>query len=182
MSYIQLTEEITELEDLNLDIEDRELDKQFVNAYQAHVKRIHRCCLFRTNSYQDAEDITAEVFLKLLRSSNRPTTDDHLLAWLFKVAGNLCANHCRRAAKRQLIERQVQGRQEYVETPWFNAELWTAIKTLKPTQQQVIYLRVVEDLSFRQVAGFLAKNEGAVKVMFYRAVTRLQKSLNRKEA
>lgn len=61
--------------------------KVFYNLYAG---RVHRYCLFRTNSYQDAEDITAEVFIKYLNAKNRPLLSDHALPWLFRVASNHC--------------------------------------------------------------------------------------------
>ena len=39
------------------------------DAYRKHVDRIYRYCLFRTNSFSDAEDIVSETFIRFLRSA-----------------------------------------------------------------------------------------------------------------
>lgn len=61
-------------------------------------------------------------------------------------------------------------------------EIWRSLQKLKLDQQQVIYLKTVEDMSFTEVAEFLNKKEGAVKMIFYRGVKRLQKILEREES
>lgn len=152
------------------------VEDHFINIYQAHVERIYRYCLFRTNSYQDAEDITAEVFVRFLENYDK-VQQDRLSAWLFKVAGNLCINRYRKAARLRHSEEQLEMVQGHFNLPWENEEIWQSLKSLNPKQQQVIYLRVIEDMSFRDVARFLGKREGTVKMLFYRGIKALESIL-----
>jgi DNA-directed RNA polymerase specialized sigma24 family protein len=48
---------------------------------------------------------------------------------------------------------------------------------LNPKQQQVVYLKIVEDMSFKGVANFLGKKEGTVKMLFYRGIKGLRRIL-----
>lgn len=94
----------------------------FKDFYKLNVKRVHRYCLFRTNSYQDAEDITAEVFIKYLNAKRKPSLTDQALPWLFKVASNFCTTHNQRKIKGRLLEQQAAALQESFEQPWKNTE------------------------------------------------------------
>lgn len=149
------------------------------DAYRKHVDKIYRYCLFRTNSFADAEDITSETFIKFLKSNRSPSELEEALPWLYKVAGNLCINHNRRSALGRELNARAGAVSERQEDPWRNKEVWSVMRHLKPIEQQVVYLKAVEDLSFRRTAELVSKREGAVKMIFYRAVKRLQGVLSK---
>jgi len=157
------------------------MEKDFVaNIYREHVQSIYRYCLFRTNSYQDAEDVTAEVFIKFIENYQR-VQQDCILPWLFTVAGNLCINHTRKMAKIRLLEKQPEVSQEHHQPPWEDERVWEALKGLDLKQLQVIYLKIIEDMSFKEIAQFLGKREGAVKMSFYRGIKTLRKILEEED-
>lgn len=143
-------------------------DDYFDQIYSAYMGKIYRYCLFRTNSYQDAEDVTAEVFIKFLANQSR-VKQDLVLPWLFKVAGNLCINHNRKANRIQPLDEQYDLTYEH-NHPWGDERVWQALRCLNPKQQQVIYLKVIEDMGFKEIASFLNKRKGAVKMLFYRGI------------
>ncbi len=146
------------------------------DIYRENMQSIYRYCLFRTNSYQDAEDLTAEVFLKLLEHYGK-IQQNRVLPWLFKVAGNLCINHKRKMVNFRFSRERPEIVQEYFQSPWEDEAVWQALKHLSLKQLQVIYLRTVEDMSFKDIAKFLSKREGAVKMTFYRGIKALRETL-----
>ena len=52
-----------------------------------------------------------------------------------------------------------------------------ALKKLKPAEQEIIRLRVTEDMPFCDIATALDSKEAAVKMRFYRAIVKLKESL-----
>lgn len=149
----------------------KESQADFYDIYKAYMRTIHRYCLFRTNSYQDAEDLTAEVFIKLIKNRHK-VENERTLAWLYAVAANLCINHYRRREKAKKISGEAY-RSDIAAEPWEDIGVWSALEKLKPIERQAVFLRVVEDKSFSEVAELLNKREGAVKMLFYRAVENL---------
>jgi len=147
-------------------------NKDFTKTYQAHAKSIYRFVLFKTNSYQDAEDITAEVFFRYLKKG-AGLKPESILPWLYVVAGNLCVNHYREKGKAGQLDRPEEKHAEHQE-PWENSVAWQQIKELGQKEQQIIYLRAIEDKSFKEIATVLGKKEGAIKMMFYRAIGNLR--------
>ncbi len=145
-------------------------EDRFDRLYEAHVRRIHRYCLFRLNSRPDAEDVTAEVFCKLLSHGDR-IEEERVLAWLYTVARNVCTNALkRRALARELpepVERQAPE-------PWTDPEVWRCVACLRPRQQQAVYLHAVEDLPFVRVAELLGVTEPAAKMLYQRGIRKLR--------
>lgn len=152
----------------------REAGDDFIDVYRAHVGRIYRYCLMRLNSRQDAEDVTAEVFARYLEKGVQP--HQFVAPWLFKVAGNLCIDHHRKAARlRPLDEAPIVSPE--ASPPWQNQEAWRALSGLRTDEQQVIFLKAVEGMSFKEVAAFLGKRENSVKALFYRGIAKLKSVL-----
>ena len=135
-----------------------------------------------------AEDLTAEVFLKLLeaiKASKGPRT--HLSAWLYRVAHNLVVDHFRRPQGESLpLEEELVAAPENVtvavEKKLAQQQLRAAISHLTSDQQQVIVLKFVEGLSNAEVGQVLGKTEGAVKSLQHRALAALQRIMEREEA
>lgn len=148
----------------------------FTETYQAYVKSIYRFILFKTNSYYDAEDITAEVFYRYLRKGSG-LKKQSVLPWLYVVAGNLCVSYYRNKRNGENIDGRPESCESGYYEPWENSEPWQLIKSLKPKEQQIIYLRAIEDKSFKKIALILNIKEGDVKMVFYRAASRLRSLL-----
>lgn len=147
------------------------------HTYRRYVRTIYRFCLYRTNSSHDAEDVTTEVFIKLLAGKADGVADGRLPAWLFKVAENECrALHRRRRRRHEVALDEIEPL-AVDGTPWASPHLCAAINRLKPLARQVLFLKAVEDLTFRQTASLLGVSEGAAKMAFYRGVKRLARTL-----
>jgi RNA polymerase sigma-70 factor (ECF subfamily) len=131
-----------------------------------------------------AEDLTGEVFLRLLqalRTGRAPR--DRLKGWLYQVAHNLAMDWFRRQKKgpsaplsEDLAADDGQP-SDIVEDGQVRQELRAGIQRLTPDQQQVILLRFAEEFPAAEVARLMGKSEGAVKILQHRAVSRLRKLL-----
>ncbi|MCL5291473.1 MAG: RNA polymerase sigma factor [Actinobacteria bacterium] len=147
----------------------------FTEVYRTYVGRIYRYCLMRTNSRQDAEDVTAEVFARYLEKGVR--SHQSIAPWLFKVAGNLCIDRRRQMARLKPLEDETPAISPETSPPWQNQEAWRALSDLKTGEQQVIFLKAIEDMSFKEVAAFLGKRENSIKALFYRGIGKLKSVL-----
>ena len=135
-----------------------------------------------------AEDLTAEVFLKLLeaiKASQGPRT--HLSAWLYRVAHNLVVDHFRRRPQGEslpLEEGLVAAPGDVtviVEKKLAQQQLRAAISHLTTDQQQVIVLKFVEGLSNAEVGQVLGKTKGAVESLQHRALAALHRIIEERE-
>ena len=156
----------------------------FGEIYDMHVDSVYRYLLYRVREPSDAEDLTSEVFTRAFANIHRyKWQGKSFLAWLYTIARNAVTD--RRRRDRPTVEldnayglasegptaHDLAVRGENVEA------LRGAVKHLTGEQQEVLTLRFVENLSSREVANILGKNEGAIRALQFRALGRLRKIL-----
>jgi RNA polymerase sigma-70 factor (ECF subfamily) len=156
--------------------------------YDRYAHRIYSYLYRHLGDAAQAEDLTSEVFLRLLQALNTPRAPrDHLLGWLYRVASNLATDWFRQQAKGKTVslleELVADGHSPPValEKHQLRWHLRQAISQLTPSQQQVILLRFGEGLKMAEIGQLMGKSEGAIKVLQHRAIKRLGKLLQREE-
>ena len=146
---------------------------------------IFRYVAFRVNDRHTAEDLTSEVFTRLLsalRDKNAP--QNTLRGWLYGVAARVVSDYHRkhyRAPQVELDESIVSreaGPAEIVEALLTREDLKQAIAELTEEQQNVIALRFGYDMPIQEVAHTLGKSEGAVKQLQARAIAALARKMS----
>lgn len=157
--------------------------------YERHVHKVYRHVYYLTNDPEAAEDLTAQTFLRALQAI--PTYEVRgvpFQAWLLRIAYNLTVNH--RKAQRNNghapLPERVEGLADTVpsdaDDPQADVEpekLWGLVRKLRDDQRQVIVMRFADGLSYKEVAQALGKTVGAVRVIQYRALMALRRSLER---
>ncbi|NMC55542.1 MAG: sigma-70 family RNA polymerase sigma factor [Chloroflexi bacterium] len=133
-----------------------------------------------------AEECVSETFSRLLqalRAGGGP--QDHLKAYLYRIAHNWVTDQYRRAAPaaESLEEENESGSndepstQKRIEEREQKVEIRNALRVLTADQRLVITLRFLEDQTIEQVALALQKPVGAVKALQHRALQTLKKTL-----
>jgi RNA polymerase sigma-70 factor (ECF subfamily) len=155
--------------------------------YDRYAEAIYRYLYRYLGNAAQAEDLTSDVFLKLLQSLNTARApNDRLQGWLYRVAHNLAMDWFRRQRRAVDLPLDVELLAdtdlppETVEHRQVREELRVAIRHLTTDQQRVILLRFGEGLKVADVARIMDKSEGAVKILQHRAVKRLRKLLQEK--
>jgi RNA polymerase sigma-70 factor (ECF subfamily) len=153
-------------------------------VYDDYYDRIYRYVYRFVGQVAAAEDLTANVFLRLLnavRSGNEPRTN--LLAWLYRVAHNLVVDSFRRgpAAEELELTEWLEGYEpdltHIVEQKLQLEVVRRALLDLTPAQQQVIALKFLEGLDSVEVGAILNKSEGAIDALQHRALLALRQAL-----
>lgn len=149
---------------------------------------VFRVALGQTGSRTEAEDIYQDVFLKLLDQPRTFDSDEHLKAWLIRVARDHLRTRTRRATDpledhREEAERllaQAGSGDEEPASDVFSA-LWDAVGHLPEDQRTVVNLFYVEELSTQEIARILECTAGAVRTRLYRARSTLRDLLGESE-
>jgi len=173
-------------------------NQQFVNIYEKNKLRIYAFVLKKTRNQTVAEDITSEVFLRFLKELQENNLIlAYAVAWLYRVAGNLVIDHLRSAyysktnSESEEIERRgASSDTEERETEIFVSEytemleklekdeqqniVLTSLKELKEEDQEIIELRLAQELPFKEIAVILEGTEPAMKMRYSRAVDKLK--------
>jgi RNA polymerase sigma factor (sigma-70 family) len=165
-----------------------DLDAGFVVLFDGYRHVVFSTALRLCGRWADAEDLTAEAFLRAYRALTG--YDDERIAelrpraWLLTILTNLWRNHARSAARRppttlcddppdpadtgesteQAAERLETGR-----------ELAALLGELPEDQRLAIVLRHVADLPIAEIATVLGSPEGTVKSHISRGLKRLRR-------
>ena len=159
--------------------------------YDHYLPKIYRFILMKVSRREEAEDITHQVFLKAWTSigTHYSEMDLPFSSWLYRIAKNAVIDHYRRERPTLNIDDH-EGVDELITRHDLDLkidlenktkELLEAVRSLKETEQEVITMRFVEDLSTKEVAEAIGKSEGAVKVIQHRAIESLRKKLQKED-
>ena len=134
--------------------------EQFTRIACKYMDTVYRVALNYMKSPDAADDITQEVFLRLLRSNTLFETEEHTRNWLIRVTINEC--------KRDLASRwrRVEPLEAYAEKLSFsseeNSETYRIVMRLPRKYRMVIYLHYYEGYSTAEIAQMLGAKQSTV--------------------
>ena len=142
---------------------------------------VYRYTLFKTSDEQVADDLSSEVFMRLLDAFHSGRPPDSLRAWLFGVAGHLIADHFRRNARHPQTEladnlpAESDDPEHGAQAAFTTSAVRRALQQLTAEQQQVLVMRFNESRSIADTAILLNKSETAIKQLQFRAVATMRR-------
>jgi RNA polymerase sigma-70 factor (ECF subfamily) len=157
----------------------------FGTLYERYVERIYKYIRVRVTEVAVAEDITENVFLRAFEAIDRYQERGYAFsAYLYRIAQNHLVDYYRKKKEEAPIEvaEQISAdvtpldenliRNDQVQ------EVQKALATLPEDYQEVIRLRVLLELQTTEVAEWLDRSEGAVRVLLHRALKALRESVD----
>ncbi len=125
---------------------------------------VYRLALSRTNSISDAEDVTQEVFLRLIKNKKPFINDEHIKAWLIRVTINCSISIFNSSWHKKTIPLTEEISFETKE----ESEVYYAVAELPLKYRTVIHLHYYEDLPVIKIAEYLKIKENTVKTRLLR--------------
>lgn len=161
----------------------------FGELYDNYAPRIYRYIYFKVATRFEAEDLTAEVFLKTWEYVHkREKRITSFQAFVYRLARNIVVDHYR--SRVQQNEHNIEDdKLTNIPVPSENsseeiliretdmAAVQTALQKLKEEYREAIVLRYIEGYSIGEIAKILEKSKGAVRVTTHRAVEALKNEL-----
>lgn len=164
-------------------------DEAALNAiFDQYHAGIFRYLYYRVGDAQAAEDLTSEVFERMLRHLRSfKSNSDSFPSWLFRIAHNLAADYHRKNNKRARIPIS-ENLTDLGELPEQSLErrltsqvLARALSQLNEEQREVVLLRFVIQLPIADVARALEKSEDAIKGLQRRGLSAMRDILTNME-
>ena len=158
-------------------------EERFNGLYAAYASDVLRVCCFYLGDRGRAEDVTQEVFLKLLRN-NPVLIPGKEKAWLLAVALNCCRDFWRSSWFRRVtvdspfLERQRAA--DVLDDAVEREELRTAIRRLAPRYREVILLYYFQGFTTQEIAETLNEPAGTISSRLSRGREKLQALLEGK--
>ncbi|MBQ9898749.1 MAG: sigma-70 family RNA polymerase sigma factor [Ruminococcus sp.] len=151
-------------------------------AFRLYGDTVLRAAYAACGSYQEAEDITQDVFLTLHAKPQEFNDDEHLKAWLLRVTINKCRN-----LRKSFRMSRTQPLDEIPEqaAPGDDIaarELRAQIASLPQKYAEVIYLYYYEGYNLREIAGMTGRSENTVSSLLQRGRRKLKMEIEREDA
>ena len=159
-------------------------EEAFGELYDRHAVRVYRHIYYMIGNATEAEDLTAQSFLKAWEAIERyQIRGAPFVSWLLRIAHNQGVSHLR--AKREtsevhegIVDDKPRRDPESAYERTAEEELVReAISRLRDEQRQVIILRFIEDLDYREVAEIIGKSIAAIRVIQHRALNAMRKQM-----
>lgn len=155
--------------------------------YDRYEERIFAYIYRRIGDPTLAEDLTAQVFLKMLEAIRKGNAwHSSFSGWLYRIAHNLVIDQYRRRGRATHVSiddapalptAPNDGPARAAERSMDAESLRKAINRLTEEQASVVSLRFLDGYSIAEVAVMMEKTEGAIKALQYRAVSNLRRLL-----
>lgn len=143
--------------------------------YEIYGDKIFRYTYRMLGNRADAEDATAETFLRVLRRSSDLRADGAFKTWLFRIARNLCIDKMR---QHKLLELPTDTQYTGVEErSALKVTVHQALKDLPIEYREPLILCDLEDISAKEAAELLKISVPALKSRLYRGRRALRDKL-----
>lgn len=136
-------------------------------AVRRYADMVYRLAVVNTKDKTAADDVFQEVFLKLIRYQESIKSEEHLKAWLIRVTVNQCKSHVtsiwnkRKVSMDSVVEEATEEKKDY-------SDVTEAVRELPDKYREVIHLFYYEELSIKEIAEALERNEATVKTQLAR--------------
>lgn len=163
-----------------------------VEKYQG---RVYAMVYGMLRNREDGRDITQEAFVKAYRNLQSFRMDSSFYTWLYRIAMNLAIDHTRKRKRHATtgFDEAIAARDEdgdiaqvhhedspskVLERKQLYDQIMDAMEKLPEDQRQVILLRELEGLSYKEIADVMEIPEGTVMSRLFYARKKLQKMLS----
>lgn len=142
---------------------------------------VYQLALNQTHAPHDADDVSQEVFLRLLKDTTDFVDDEHMKAWLICVTVNRCRELHRSAWKRRVsatdIASPVFANLEAPVQTLFQSDIGEALGRLPANMRLIVHLHYVEGYSLEEIARLVRCKPATVRSRLHRARKQLKLDL-----
>jgi RNA polymerase sigma-70 factor (ECF subfamily) len=156
----------------------------FTQILQRYERRVYNFVFRRLPCSADAEDVTQETFVRAWQRIDQYRPRHRFSTWLFTIAARLTINHLRSADRHRRHLGDFHAMRSHtaqeddpavlVAAREETGNIWSlAAACLSEEQLAALWLRYAEDLSIREIATVFGRTAVGVRVMLFRARTKL---------
>lgn len=155
------------------------IDKKGLETiYKAYITSIYSLIFSIVKNKENAEDITADFFIKLWSKAHTYNFKGHHKRWLMTLAHNLSIDFLRRDGKELLVDNFIPESLSYnsMESEVQGKLLMDSLlSNLKVSEREIIILHLVNDLTFKDISKILNKPLGSVTWQYNSALKKLRR-------
>ncbi len=156
----------------------------FGEIYEEYVDQIFAFILRKTSDREIAEDLTSQVWMKAMKGLEKFSDKQgaSFKSWIYRIANNSVIDHYR-TQKEQLdidkvdeigisadLGKCIDDQDKLIEVKAFLGDL-------KPIEQEIVTLRVWDEMSYREIAEVTGKKEDNCKQIYKRTIEKIQANI-----
>ena len=152
--------------------------------YREHAQTVYRYLLSKTGNPDISEELTHETFYLAVKGIDRFDGSCKISTWLIAIAKNALSTWRRKNPETDLLENvtaETASAENLVISEDGQIEIIKMIRLLPDDAREVMYMRILGDLSFKQIGEIMQKTENWARVTYFRGREKLKKELEKNE-
>lgn len=163
----------------------------FSSLFRLHRDRVYSVCLRMTRNQAEAEDLTQEAFIQVLRRISLFRGDSAFSTWLYRVAVNTVLMHFRKQGPRvaslaenetddsggRRVKNDVGRPDDRLRASVERLAIMRALETLSPGYRRIFELHEIEGYEHHEIARLLHCSVGNSKSQLHKARLLLRRKL-----
>lgn len=149
--------------------------------YREHASTVYKFLYTKTRNADWAEELTQETFYRAMNSLNSYDGSCKITTWLCQIGKHIWQQELAKKSKYQTEELSdtlaapVIGIEEQLMAVEQKLKIMQALHHMKEPAREVLYLRILGDLSYKEIGEILNQSETWARVTFYRGKQELLK-------
>lgn len=140
--------------------------------YKKHAKTVYSFLLSRVNQPELAEELTQETFYQAIKSIERFQGNSSVSTWLCAIAKNVWRTYLQKHSREESMEEVEVGAAHSTEQEvflnWDKVDILKILHGLEDPMREVMYLRLIANLSYREIGEIMEQTENWARVNYYR--------------
>lgn len=147
--------------------------------YKMYSRKVFLFLLSKTNNEDIAEELTQETFFQAVQCIDKFKGNSSILTWLCGIAKNVWLKDLRKRQKTVSIEDSIPEitNKEHMDVQWEQKEILQLIHGMDEPVREVMYLRLISNLTFAEIGEIIGKTENWTRVTFYRGKQKIVKEI-----
>ncbi|MCH4827313.1 RNA polymerase sigma factor [Planococcus halocryophilus] len=145
---------------------------ELTEIYEQHAEQVYKYLISLCRNVDIAEELTQEAFYQAIRSINNYNGECKMSVWLCQIAKHTYYKYVDKQVKQvnQLhTEDQAKSLERDLIASENKIELFRMVHFLEEPYKEIVLLRLLGDLSFKEIGEIHQRNENWARVSFYRA-------------
>ncbi len=155
--------------------------KNIEKIYTENVETVRKYLFCLTHNDDIAEELTQETFYRAIRKINSFKNNSKISTWLCQIAKNLWFDELKKNRKIKNISEEemllIKSKDKVEDAVILRdnkLQLFKNMQKLDRDMKEVVQLRIIGELTFKEIGDVLGKTENWARVVFYRAKIKLK--------
>ena len=154
-------------------------NEYFEEIYERYANKVYRKCYSFVYNQEKAEDLTHDIFLKLIVKIGTYKETSKFSTWLYSITYNYCMDQIRTRKKKTEVplpdQIDISDEDDGDFLDFQSAELEKSLKQMPSEERAILQMKYQEDFSIKEIAETMKISESAVKMRLLRSKEKLKK-------